>query len=407
MRRRDDDAILFPFIPMSVAARSWMHSAPLVVTLIAAPALVPAQGRPRTRRVEPVQVDSVIVTAPGVRIRSGPAADALSIETLPEGIALPLAAVGGVPRDWVAVTLDDRVAFLPRYAVVIRERRIAAVGPSETEAAPRAAPAERVADAAPVPAPAVAPAVQAHAAAQPVVAAAPAAASRPAIASQPGTAVATRPAVASQPATAVATRPAVVAQPAAVPRAAVAARPTTPAPPAAAPPPAIATQSATAPQPSELPAPRTAGPPLGLNVGLLASVTRLDQAGTTPARHVLGLPFLGVTYGGWGLYGASEFGNDGLYRTTAFGGGLSRDLLDLHMLRVTALGGYTAYTATPATINPTSPPTTASLRGASVGGMASVPLLGPVRLAYRGQYITGQSNGATVHLVRNGFGLLF
>ena len=88
------------------------------------------------------------------------------------------------------------------------------------------------------------------------------------------------------------------------------------------------------------------------------------------------------------------------------GGGASLDLLDLRMLRVSALGGYTSYSQTPTAVDSTTTPVTRSVRGTSVGGMASIPLVGPLRIAYRGQYVTVRDAGVASHMVRHSVGLL-
>ena len=94
---------------------------------------------------------------------------------------------------------------------------------------------------------------------------------------------------------------------------------------------------------------------------------------------------------------APEFGNGGQYSSTMLAGGLSRDLVWMHKLRITALVGYASYTETPNTA-------ARSIRGPSFGGMVSIPLLGPVRLAYRGQYVKGPSKS---NVTRYSVGLIF
>jgi hypothetical protein len=144
---------------------------------------------------------------------------------------------------------------------------------------------------------------------------------------------------------------------------------------------------------------------IDVSVGLLGSLTR-DAAGTWASDvHVSGASFINARYGRVGAYLAPEFGNGGGYRSTMLGGGLSLDLLSLQPLRITALAGYATYDVTP-TISGAPAPVMQSLRGASVGGMASIPFFGPVRLAYRGQYITGQVDGVTTHVTRYSAGLL-
>jgi hypothetical protein len=123
---------------------------------------------------------------------------------------------------------------------------------------------------------------------------------------------------------------------------------------------------------------------------------------------VAGASFVGVKYRGWGIYGAPELGNGDGYRSTLYGGGLSRDLLGMHLLRVTALAGYAMFEQTPIAVAGVPVAPTASLRGPSFGGMASIPLLGPVRIGYRGQYLMGKDPaGIEGHLTRHSVGLVF
>jgi hypothetical protein len=148
-----------------------------------------------------------------------------------------------------------------------------------------------------------------------------------------------------------------------------------------------------------------------LTFGLLGSVTSVKSGGLTPELHVAGLTFIGAQYGGWGAYLAPEVGSGGQYRSTMLGGGLSGDLLNMNWFRLTALAGYTTYTRTP---TPTATPVsgasalpTRSLHGPSLGGMASIPLFGPLRLAYRGHVILLKEAGTTYQIDRHNVGLVF
>jgi hypothetical protein len=147
---------------------------------------------------------------------------------------------------------------------------------------------------------------------------------------------------------------------------------------------------------------------MNLTVGLLGSVTPIKSTtGLTPTAHVSGVSFLGVRYRAVGLYGAPEFGQGGGYRSTMLGGGMSLDLISFHMLRITALGGYTTYSETTMPADTTVAPVTQKLQGPSVGGMASIPLFGPLRLAYRGQYVMAQVAGVPARMTRHYAGLVF
>jgi hypothetical protein len=146
---------------------------------------------------------------------------------------------------------------------------------------------------------------------------------------------------------------------------------------------------------------------VNLTVGVLGSYTPINSPGLASAVHVAGVSFIGAQYEGWGAYLAPEFGSGAGYRSTMLGGGLSRDLLSLHQFRLTALAGYTTYASTPTAAASATAPATQTLQGPSLGGMASIPLLGPVRLGYRGQYVILQSAGITAHVTRHSVGLLF
>ena len=144
-----------------------------------------------------------------------------------------------------------------------------------------------------------------------------------------------------------------------------------------------------------------------MTLGMLASVTPVETSGLKPTAHVSGLSFVGVRYRRLGVYVAPEMGQGGGYRSRMLGGGASLDLLDLRMLRLSVLGGYTNYSQTPTAVDSTSTPVTMSVNGTSVGGLASIPLVGPLRLAYRGQYVTVREQGVTANMVRHSVGLLF
>lgn len=139
-------------------------------------------------------------------------------------------------------------------------------------------------------------------------------------------------------------------------------------------------------------------------LGFLGSVTPIKVAGLQPTAHIAGASFINLKYRGWGIYGAPELGQGGGYKSTLWGGGLSRDLLNLHLLHATALGGYAQYSETP---DGATPAATQTMSGYSVGGLVSLPIAGPLRLAYRGQYVTATVLGTQVHMTRHSFGLVF
>ena len=379
-------------MPMSLPR---IRPVPLAAALLLAAVPVLAQGRSDTG----TRVESVVVTAPAVRVRSAPSMTSLSIDEFREGSVFPLAAVQYQFQDWLGIILDGRVAFVPRYAVAARQ--VAAPRAQAVESAVVSlAGAPNVAVTAPAaPARASAP-VRAPAAPSVVVARAPeraAPVNAPSVAPAVGQAVARTPLPTPSPAS----TPAVQPKPA----------PPAPAAPLAASERVAAQEPAKAPTPLSEPTP--ARPALAarrggarLTLGMLGSVTPIKSTGLAPTAHVSGLSFVGVRYGRLGAYFAPEMGQGGGYRSRMLGGGASLDLLDLRMLRLSVLAGYTNYSQTPTVTDSTSTPVTMSVNGTSLGGLASIPLVGPLRLAYRGQYVTVREQGVTANMVRHSVGLL-
>ena len=337
-------------------------------------------------------MESVVVTASSIRVRTAPWMSSLSIEEFREGSVFALASEEYQSKDWLGIVLDGRVAFVPRYAVALKQPPVPRAAVIETEAVHLAG--------------ALAPVVPV-----PTSTTTAPAATRTATAPAP---TRTTPA----PSVTVATRPAPV-EPIAAPTVAPTPVPVSAAPPRpAAPAPPVVTERVAAKEPvraSEAPAasiperPTLSAQRAGVNltIGVLGSFTPIKPSGLTPMAHVAGLSFIGARYRSLGAYLAPEFGEGGGYRSTMLGGGLSFDLVSLRMLRLTAMGGYTTYSETPTAADTASAPVTRSLQGTSVGGMVSIPFLGPLRLAYRGQYVMAQAAGVPVQMTRHSVGLVF
>lgn len=374
-------------MPMSVAVSSRMRCALLAAALVA-PAAALAQGRADAR-------EQVVVTTTAVRIRTAPSIISLSTDEYGAGVQFRLAAEDYQSKDWFAIEYDGRVLYVPRYAAVLKSRAgLHAAAPSVVQAGePTAMPAPMTA-AAPVVTPA--PAMRA---AQPA----------------PSQVAARQPA--PEPVAPVAKpRPEPIAAPAAAERVAARepARKPEPAPsvaPAAAAPAPATTVAAAAPAPAPAPERKPDAPPMRAQhgnvsgtLGFLGSVTPIKIAGLEPSAHIAGASFINLKYRGWGIYGAPELGQGGGYKSTLWGGGLSRDLLDLHLLHATALGGYVQYSETP---DGAAPSAAQTISGYSVGGLVSLPIAGPLRLAYRGQYVTATVLGTQVHMTRHSFGVVF
>jgi hypothetical protein len=384
-------------MPMSVAVSSRIRCALLVAALVA-PAAALAQGRADARG------EQVVVTTAAVRIRTAPSIISLSTDEYGAGTQFRLAPEDYQSKDWFAIEYDGRVLYVPRHAAVLKSRAGMRLAPSVMQAGePTTMPAPMASAA-----PAMEPAPQMRAAqparmatrepaperAAPVTpsraepTAAPAAVERVAAtepARKPEPAPSAAPAVATAPAPA-----ATVATAAPAPAATVA---------------SAAPASAPAPEHKpEVPPMRAQHGNVSGTLGFLGSVTPIKVAGLQPTAHIAGASFINLKYRGWGIYGAPELGQGGGYKSTLWGGGLSRDLLNLHLLHATALGGYAQYSETP---DGATPSATQTMCGYSVGGLVSLPIAGPLRLAYRGQYVTATVLGTQVHMTRHSFGLVF
>ena len=377
-------------MPMSAAVPSRVRCALLVAALLATPALLSAQTRAgATRRVE-----LVIVTAASVRVRTAPYISSLSIEDVGKGTVFHVAADEYQSKDWIGVMLDGRIAFVPRDAIAPRAFGARSTPVEEspvTQAGTPTTPATSAPMAASAPAPAVV-------ASQPLP-----------IEPAPRAAISQAPAPVEIPRAAptVAPKPVPAAQmvASAPPRAAErqpdpapAMQPARPADSVAAPPKDREKES------SRFRVPR---PSFGVTIGAFGSVTPIKTAGIPTAAHISGLSFIGMRFGILGIYGAPEFGQGGGYKSTMMGGGGSLDLLRLNMLHVTLLGGVSTYSETTIPTDSTVAPVTRSLQGTSVGGMASIPFIGPLRLGYRGQYFMTKEAGVSAQMTRHYVGLVF
>lgn len=351
----------------------------LLAAALLAPAAALAQGRADARG------EQVVVTTTTVRIRTAPSIISLSTDEYGAGTQFRLAPEDYQSKDWFAIEYDGRVLYVPRYAAVMKSRAgMHAAAPAVMQAGePTAAPAAVMATA---PAMVSAAPMRAPQRAAPQVAArqpapepaAPVAQSRP------------EPTAASAAAERMATTESAKPDPA---PAATTAQPT-----------AVASAAPAPERKPEPPAMRAQNGGISGTLGFLGSVTPIKVAGLEPTAHISGSSFINLKYRGWGIYGAPEIGQGGGYKSTLWGGGLSRDLLDIHLLHATVLGGYAQYSETPDGVTPS---TTQTMSGYSVGGLVSLPIAGPLRLGYRGQYVTATVAGTQVHMTRHSFGFLF
>ena len=386
-------------MPTSMTVSPGMRRALTVAILFAVPAVLPAQGR----------AESIVVTVPAVRVRTQPSMTSLSIDEFAQGSVFVLASQDYQYKDWVGVMLDGRIGYVPRIAVAQKARAAATAPVPDTRPVMQAgapAPAR--------PAPTYA-AIPAEAPSTPAPKPAAAVAAAPAPAPAPAPMLAVAPAmVTTKPA------PAVAAPSKPAPEVAVAPAPRPLAPPVAAErapavePVAVREAARSAPRADsvaerkrENPVFAVRRPNMNLTIGVFGAVTPVKSNGLTPSAHVSGISFVGARYRAIGIYFAPEYGQGGGYKTTMMGGGLSLDLLNVHLLRVTALGGVTNYTETSIPADTTIAPASRMLQGTSMGGMVSIPFAGPARLAYRAQYVLAHEAGVPVHMLEHSVGLVF
>jgi hypothetical protein len=379
-------------MPQSVVTTSRLCLALLAAALFAAPSGLQAQGRADAGS----RGESVVITVPSVRVRTAPSISSLSIDDFAQGSVFPLADEDYQTKEWLGVIVDGRIAFVPRYAVAVRQR-------SGAPTSANAQPASRTVMQAGAPSPASAPAV----------------ATRPRAADRAPAPVAQAPVEELAAAPTQAAAPAARTAPAPAPATAMRAEPAPSAAPPAAPSPALATTAERAepaaerpPSPAVAPAAeapvfKTRRPGVNLTAGVLGSATVIETFGLPRTVHVTGASFVGIRYRMLGLYAAPEMGQGGGFRSTSLDGGASLQLINLHLLRITALGGYLRHSETTVPEDSAVMPVTRSLEGYTMGGMVSVPFVGPLRLAYRGQYDTVRDAGIPVHRVKHSVGLVF
>ncbi|MDQ6634310.1 MAG: hypothetical protein M3Z10_06070 [Gemmatimonadota bacterium] len=348
---------------------------------------------------DPLASQDSVVVVESVRVRTAPSPASLSIDEVPRGTALAIEAGTAINGPWIAVRFDERTAFVPREYVTVKLAPRAPVAATTSPAAPTQSPA-------PVPTRIVMAAVDA---------------------ARPTAPVKEAPAPVRQPPPPVKETPAPVLQAGAPshaePRQASAEPPLSPTP--AAPTPAATRETASGergappPQPAQqgAPAPKSAAQdpspmrrpalPGMVSVALLGSVTPY-MVTTTGERvlHLSGHALVTLNVLGWGLYAAPEYGNGAGHRSTMLGGGVLRQILSVGPVHVTGLGGVTLYSEQPDGVYAASF-VSRSIRAGSVGGLVSLPFVGPARIAYRGQYLRGLGADSDFHKIRHAVGLLF
>ncbi|HET9013313.1 MAG TPA: hypothetical protein VFN38_15925, partial [Gemmatimonadaceae bacterium] len=103
-----------------VAMSSRMRTALLVAATAGVPALALAQGTSASR----ARPQSIVVTAPSIRVRTAPSMLSISIEEVSRGQVFALASDENHSKDWVGIVLDGRIAFLPRYSIGLRSQPV-------------------------------------------------------------------------------------------------------------------------------------------------------------------------------------------------------------------------------------------------------------------------------------------
>jgi hypothetical protein len=361
--------------------------------------MLSAQGRPAPARPassDPLASQDTVVIVYAVRARSEPSPQSLSIDELPRGLALAIEVGTSLRGPWIAVRLDERTAYVPREYVQLH-MAAQALTPSAPPVAVATRSEQAVSDTpAPVTLQAQVPPVRE--APEPAHTAPAAAPISTRVSTPPSTPVVTPP-----------TRSAPSPAPApSAPRVATVDSVPSRAPERIVEPPRPAEQAA-GQQPADAPSPhalRMRRPPL-LGVALLGSVRPYSVTGSsTRVLHVSGDPLITISALGWGLYAAPEMGSGAGHRSTMLGGGIMRQLIDTRLLRISALAGATTYHEEPDGLYANSF-TSRTLTAGSVGGLASLPLIGPARLAYRFQFVRGFGDQADFHQRRHAVGLLF
>jgi hypothetical protein len=375
-------------MPMSAAVPSRARCALLVAALLSAPALLAAQSRAASRRVE-----LVMVSTPSVRIRTAPFGTSLSIEEVGKGTVFHVAADDYQSKDWIGIILDGRIAYVPRYAMVARAFGARSTPVEEMPVTQAGAPAAEMTASAP--AEAVVPS-------QPRAEPAPRQAMTQVAASAPVETPSAAPAPASAAMTVAKAEP--KSEPAPQMRASAPSLAEPQPAPAATPAKAADAAPAAKQESSRFRVPR---PSFGLTVGAFGSVTPIKTAGIPSAMHVAGSSFIGMRLGMLGIYGAPDFGQGAGYKSTMISGGGALHLLNIHPLHVTLLGGLARYSETTIPTDSTVAPVTSSIQGTSLGGIASIPFIGPLRLGYRGQYFMTKQAGVSATMTRHYVGLVF
>jgi hypothetical protein len=144
-----------------------------------------------------------------------------------------------------------------------------------------------------------------------------------------------------------------------------------------------------------------------VSVALLGSVTPYTVTTTgDKVLHLSGHALVTLNAFGWGLYASPEFGSGAGHRSTMLGGGVLRQILRSGPVHVTALAGAALYSELPDGAYAASF-VSRSIRVGSVGGLISLPFVGPARLAYRGQYLRGLGADSDFHKIRHAVGLQF
>jgi hypothetical protein len=145
----------------------------------------------------------------------------------------------------------------------------------------------------------------------------------------------------------------------------------------------------------------------GFSIGVLGSVTPVDQtAGLAALNHIAVTPLILLQSSWVGLYLAPEIGMGANYQSIMLGGGLTIKIFSAGPFQLRALGGATTYSDEP-TGSAKGTYTKYTATAASVGGLASVRLFGPVRIGYRGEYVIGVGDYTNTKFQRHSFGVIF
>jgi len=130
--------------------------------------------------------------------------------------------------------------------------------------------------------------------------------------------------------------------------------------------------------------------------------------GVKTENHLAALPLVLIQGNRLGVYLAPDIGTGAGYRSLMLGGGLSLRLITIGRLQLRAMGGMTTYKATlPGTDSVSRSLNSAQFNAASFGGLATLRVVGPTKVAFRGQQVLSVGEPVSLRFRRYAVGLIF